>query len=60
MSTKVAACRLTDRAKSINQTMHVGGIFCYLAKALDCVNYEILSAKLHVYGTRGVSDSGPT
>jgi hypothetical protein len=27
-------------------SMHVGGIFCVLAKAPDCVNYEILLVKL--------------
>jgi hypothetical protein len=55
ISTKVATFRLTDSVKSVNQTTHVGGIFCYLAKAFDCVNHEILLAKLHFYGTRGVS-----
>jgi hypothetical protein len=30
--------------------MHVGGIFCYLLKAFDFVNNEILVTKLHSYG----------
>jgi hypothetical protein len=33
--------------------MHVGGISCDLAKSLDCVNQEILVAKLHYYGIQG-------
>jgi hypothetical protein len=27
--------------------MHVGGIFCDLAKAINCVNREFLLSKLH-------------
>jgi len=34
--------------------MHVGGIYCDLAKAFDCVNHGTSFAKLHFYGIRGV------
>jgi hypothetical protein len=40
ISTKNVAFKLTDCIlKSLNQKMHVGGIFCDLAKAFDCVNH---------------------
>jgi len=57
ISTEDAAFGLQDSVfRSINQKMHVGGIFCDLGRAFDCVNREILLAKLHVYGIPGVSE----
>ena len=38
---------------SLNQRQKVGGIFCDLTKAFDCVNHTILLSKLHYYGIRG-------
>jgi hypothetical protein len=35
--------------------MHVGGIFCDLAKSFDCVSQEILLSKLHFYGNQGIA-----
>jgi hypothetical protein len=33
---------------------YVTEIFCDLTKGLDCVNYKLLTQKLHFYGVRGV------
>jgi len=47
---------LTKKKKNIvysnllTKKKHVRGIFCDLAKACDCMNHEILVAKLHFCG----------
>ena len=51
ISNEDAVFRLkVTKFKSINQKMCVEGISYDFAKAPDCVNYEILLAKLHLYG----------
>ena len=35
---------------ALNNRMMVGDIFCYLQKAFDCVNHNILLIKLEIYG----------
>jgi hypothetical protein len=58
ISPENAAFKLTDSAlKSLNKKMHVGGIFCDLAKAFSCVSNEILLSKLHYFGIRGAMEN---
>lgn len=55
-STEQATFNLTDKIlEAINKKLQVGGIFCDLSKAFDCINHKILLQKLEYYGIKGIA-----
>jgi len=40
----------TEMLKAMNNKLQVGGIFCDMEKAFDCVDHDILLRKLKFYG----------
>jgi hypothetical protein len=53
LSTDKALYKFLDEILcALDDKMHVGGIFCDLAKALHCVKHDILLSKLHFYGIK--------
>jgi len=46
---------INSKLSSLNDKILVGGLFCDLKKAFDCVNYDILPLEMKFYGTVGVA-----
>jgi hypothetical protein len=55
LSTEMATYTLLNNIlSSLNKKNFVGGLFCDLQKSFDCVNHNILFAKMEFYGISGI------
>jgi hypothetical protein len=50
---KASFTLLNDILQALNNKSNVGGIFCDLEKAFDCVNHDLLNKKLKFDGIVG-------
>jgi hypothetical protein len=44
---------INDILTSLNNNLLVGGVFCDLQRAFDCVDHDLLLSKMHWYGISG-------
>jgi len=57
LSTETAIYTLLNNVlSSLDRRNLVGGLFCDLQKAFECVNHEILLAKMKFYGISGIAN----
>ena len=54
LSTEMATYTLLNILSSLDKKNHVRGLFCDLQKAFNCVNHNILLAKMEFYGIWGI------